>query len=107
MNLVGIKARKAGEYKITTKVKNKVLSDYAKLIKKEKNFIIIQNLKDVNYAKKKGLKENLIKRLYLNDNKLNGIVNSILKIDSDKISRPFILDKNLFVVKDNAIIKLD
>jgi glutamate-5-semialdehyde dehydrogenase len=36
MNLIGIKARKAGEYKITTKVKNKVLSDYAKLIKKKK-----------------------------------------------------------------------
>jgi len=80
MNLIGIKARKAGEYKITTKVKNKVLSDYAKLIKKEKKFIIIQNLKDVNYAKKKRLKENLIKRLHLDNNKLNGIVNSILKI---------------------------
>ena len=80
MNLIGIKARKASEYKITTKVKNKVLSDYAKLVKKEKKFIIIQNLEDVNYAKKKGLKENLIKRLHLNDNKLNGIVNSILKI---------------------------
>ena len=32
---------------------------------------------------------------------------SILKIDNEKISRPFILDKNLFVVKDNAIIKLN
>ena len=32
---------------------------------------------------------------------------SVLKIDSEKISRPFILDKNLFVVKDNAIIKLN
>ena len=53
MNLIGIKARKASEYKVTTKVKNKVLGDYAKLIKKEKQFIIIQNLKDVNYAKKK------------------------------------------------------
>ena len=80
MNLIGIKARKASVYKIKTKVKNKVLSDYAKLIKKEKKFIIIQNLKDVNYAKKRGLKENLIKRLHLNDYKLNGIVNSILKI---------------------------
>ncbi len=36
-----------------------------------------------------------------------GKTNSILKIDNDKISRPFVLDKNLFVVKDNAIIKLD
>ena len=32
---------------------------------------------------------------------------SILKIDNDKISRPIIIDKNLFVIKDNAIIKLD
>ncbi len=36
-----------------------------------------------------------------------GKTNSILKIDSDKISRPFALNKNLFVVKNNAIIKLD
>ena len=37
----------------------------------------------------------------------SGKTSSILKIDSDKISRPFILNKNLFVVKDNAVIKLD
>ncbi len=91
MNLIGIKARKASKYKITTKIKNKVLSDYAKFIKKEKKFIIIQNLKDVNYAKKKGLKENLIKRLHLNNNKLNEIVNSILKII--KLKDP--IDNNL------------
>ena len=80
MNLIGIKARKASEYKVTTEVKNKVLNDYAKLIKNEKKFIINQNSKDINYAIKKGLKENLIKRLHLNENKLDGIINSILKI---------------------------
>ena len=80
MNLIGIKARKASEYKITTEVKNKVLNDYAKLIKNEKKFIINQNSKDINYARKKGFKENLIKRLHLNENKLDGIINSILKI---------------------------
>ena len=36
----------------------------------------------------------------------SGKTKSVLKIDSEKISRPIILDKNLFVVKDNAIIKL-
>ncbi len=36
-----------------------------------------------------------------------GKTNSILKIDNDKISRPFVLDNNLFVVKDSAIIKLN
>jgi len=30
-----------------------------------------------------------------------------LKIDNEKISRPFILDNKLFVIKDNAIIKLN
>ena len=80
MNLIGIKARKASEYKVTTEVKNKVLNDYAKLIKNEKKFIINQNSKDINYARKRGLKENLIKRLHLNENKLDGIINSILKI---------------------------
>ena len=80
MNLIGRKARKASEYKVTTEVKNKVLNDYAKLIKNEKKFIINQNSKDINYARKRGLKENLIKRLHLNENKLDGIINSILKI---------------------------
>ncbi len=80
MNLIGIKARKASQYKVTTEVKNKVLNDYAKLINNEKKFIINQNSKDINYARKRGLKENLIKRLHLNENKLNGIINSILKI---------------------------
>jgi len=32
---------------------------------------------------------------------------SVLKIDNDKISRPFVLNKNLFIIKDNAIIKLN
>ena len=45
-------------------------------------------------------------RLLVIDN-LMGKTNSVLKIDNAKISRPYVLDKNLFVVKDNAIIKLD
>ncbi len=32
---------------------------------------------------------------------------STLKVDNDKISRPFIVDKNLYLIKDNAIIKLN
>ncbi len=32
---------------------------------------------------------------------------STIKIDNEKISKPFILNKNLFVIKDNAIIKLN
>ena len=32
---------------------------------------------------------------------------STLKIDRDKISRPFVVNQNLYLVKDNAIIKLN
>ena len=39
MNLIGVRARKACENKISSKVKNKVLEDYAKLINKQKKFI--------------------------------------------------------------------
>ncbi len=36
-----------------------------------------------------------------------GTTKSVLKIDNEKISRPFVLDNNLFVIKDNAIIRLN
>ena len=32
---------------------------------------------------------------------------SILKIDNEKISRPFVLNKNLYIIKENSIIKLN
>ena len=38
---------------------------------------------------------------------LTGKTKSVLKIDGEKISRPFVLNKNMFIVKDNAIIKLN
>jgi len=38
---------------------------------------------------------------------LSGKSSLILKIDNEKISRPFILNKNLFIIKDNAIIKIN
>ena len=37
----------------------------------------------------------------------SGKIISVLKIDSEKISKPFVQDMNLFLIKDNAIIKLN
>ncbi len=56
-----------------------------------------------------------LKNIYLSTNigKLlvidikSGKTNSTLKIDKDKISRPFISNQNLYLAKDNAIIKLN
>ena len=80
MNLIGVKARNALKIKIDTKIKNKVLNDYALLLDREKKNILIQNKKDVNLAKKNKIKENLINRLSINPIKLKGIQVSIKKI---------------------------
>ncbi len=84
MNLVGAKARKACEHKVNTIVKNKVLNKYAQLLEKEKKLILKQNLKDIDNAKKIGLKDNLVKRLLINETKLKDIQNSIIKISKLK-----------------------
>jgi len=38
---------------------------------------------------------------------VTGKTNSILKIDNKKISRPFVLNQNLYIVTENSIIKLN
>ncbi len=80
MNLVGRRARKAFEQKIDTEIKNKVLNKYAELLGNKKKLILKQNLKDANYARKIGIKNNLISRLLINETKLKNIQNSIIKI---------------------------
>ena len=62
---------------IDAKIKNNVLKSFVKLIFKNKNKILLENLKDIRFAKKKGLKENLVNRLELNNEKLNSIIEAI------------------------------
>jgi glutamate-5-semialdehyde dehydrogenase len=80
MSLIGKNARKASAEKISTKIKNKILKKYALLINREKHSILKENAKDINFALKKGLKDNFIDRLILDQKKLNNIKNSIKKI---------------------------
>jgi glutamate-5-semialdehyde dehydrogenase len=84
MNLIGIKAKKACEIKINTITKNKVLNNYAQLLKRKKKIIFNENKKDVIFADKKGIKQNLIDRLHVDDAKLKNIINSIKKISKLK-----------------------
>ena len=76
----GKKSKKAFNYQVNSKKKNKVLKDYYQLIQKNKKNIIRENIKDIKNAGKKKLKDNLINRLVLNDKKITDIVNSIKKI---------------------------
>ena len=51
--------------------------------------------------------------LSLNNGKLiivditTGKSTDVIKIDSEKISRPYILNNNMYIVKDNAVLKLN
>ncbi len=38
---------------------------------------------------------------------LTGKTSSILKIDNGKISRPFVLNQNLYIIKENSVIRLN
>ena len=93
VNLMGQKARKATLKKINTKIKNKVLKRYALLLDKEKNSILKANIRDVKFALKNGLKNNLIDRLTIDHKKLNNIKSSINKIAKLKDPVNNILEK--------------
>jgi glutamate-5-semialdehyde dehydrogenase len=90
---IGIKSKKAFQHQPNTKKKNQVLKDFFLLIKKNKNLIINQNKKDMKYADKIKLKENLKKRLILNEDKILDIVKSIKKIIKIKDPTNIILEK--------------
>ena len=78
--LVGEKALKASKNQISSKLKVKVLKKFEDLIRINKTKILIENKKDINFAKRKKLKENMIKRLELSNKKIEGMMLSIRTI---------------------------
>jgi len=80
MNFIGKNARNASKNKINTKIKNKILNDYALLLDKEKKLILRENIKDIKFATNKGIKGNLIERLIIDEKKLYNIRNTVNKI---------------------------
>tara|TARA_B100001146_G_scaffold117983_1_gene103769 strand:- start:952 stop:2259 length:1308 start_codon:yes stop_codon:yes gene_type:complete len=84
------------------------------------NIVRMTNVLNIikNYKKKNIKPEGFIianDKIYLSLNNgrlviietLNGKPIDIKKIDNEKISRPYILNNNMFIVRDNAIIKLN
>jgi outer membrane protein assembly factor BamB len=116
--------------KINSSLRPSLIGDYLFTISNEGYFFIIKKksgniirVTDIfkNFKKKKRDKIKPVgfvvgvNNIYLSTdtgrlliiNILTGKTVSVLKIDNEKISRPMILEKNLFVIKDNAIIKLN
>ena len=100
---IGIKAKKASKIKIDSKGKNKVLEKFLQLINKNKKIILKQNKKDIKFAIKEKLPENLINRLTLNQEKLDNIESSVAKII--KLSDPINKVINRWTRPNGLIIK--
>ena len=90
---VGTRSKEAFAQPISTNKKNKVLSDYLKLINENKYLILKENKKDINQAIQINLKNNIINRLILNEKKILDIINSIKKIINLKDPTNNIIEK--------------
>ncbi len=90
---IGKKSKKAFVNKLSSKQKDKVLKDYYHLIVKNKKLIINENKKDIEVAKKNKIKNSLIQRLSLDDEKISNITNSIKEIIKLKDPTNIILEK--------------
>ncbi len=90
---IGKNSKKAFLNQLNTKKKNKILKDYFKLIDKNKKLIVGENNKDIKKAIKKGLKNNLVKRLILDEKKILNIIETIKKIIKLKDPTNILLEK--------------
>ncbi len=90
---IGKNSRKAFSVQLTSKKKDKVLKNYYQMIEQNKRLIINENKKDIQKAYKKRLKDNLIKRLILDEKKIFDIINSIKKIIKLKDPTNIVLEK--------------
>ena len=84
---------KASLNKVNTKLKNKVLLKFSKLLRKNSREILLQNKRDVEVAKKKNINKNLIARLEISKKTLNNIVKTVIDISRLKDPVGIILDK--------------
>ena len=96
-------SRIAFESKIDSIKKDRVLKKFTNLLFRNKKKILKENHKDIKFAKKKKINESLIKRLEINDRKINSIINSINQIIKIKDPTNKILEKwkrpNKLVIK--------
>ncbi|MBI1936328.1 glutamate-5-semialdehyde dehydrogenase [Candidatus Woesearchaeota archaeon] len=94
---------------LPTKTKNKALLEIASAIKKNSESIINENKKDVDAAEKSSLNQSLIKRLRIDEDKLNEIIEEIMEVAClddpvGKILSQVELDKGLMLYQETCPI---
>ncbi len=77
-------AKKASETMATldTNIKNKVLKEMAKALIKNTDYIIEENVKDMENARKNGLSEGFLGRLLLTEDRIEDMANGLINIAS-------------------------
>ena len=72
---LGFKAKKASKVigVCDTNTKNELLKEIAKLLLENSSYIVEENKKDIENAKANNMKESLIDRLMLDENRIEGI----------------------------------
>ena len=82
MKKIGEKAKNASLHlsNINNNKRNLVLEEFSKSLKENSHLIINSNKKDISKAKQKKIKDSMIDRLKLNNEKINQIRNSIKEI---------------------------
>lgn len=78
---------------IDAKTKNRALASMAKSLAANAAFIISENKKDLESARKSGLSKALIDRLLLDDSRIKGMAGSLLQIAGSKDPVGEVLDK--------------
>lgn len=92
---------------VATKSKNTALHLVANSLKKNLSHILFENEKDIEIAKEKGTKESLIDRLRLDEDRMQGIIDSIhtiIKLDDPiwKSNNVWTLENGLTISKMNV-----
>ena len=111
MYSIGKKALNATKNKVNSKLKNKVLDKYISLIIKNKKLIIKKNFKDIKYAKKKKLRNNLIERLTIDEKKINDICYAIKNVkiisesNTENLNELFDNERGVLVMAENLEIR--
>ena len=79
---LGFKAQKASKVigVCDTNTKNELLKEIAKLLLENSSYIVEENKKDIENAKANNMKESLIDRLMLDENRIEGISKAVLEI---------------------------
>ncbi len=99
MTLIGKNAKVSSQFlrRLAEKRKNEILAIISELIQNNKNLIIEQNKKDMEFGANKNLSESMLDRLYIDETRLNAIIMGLEEIITlpdpigtviEKFSRP-------------------